>query len=162
MKFLLVGDGILRGRLEARARSAGIQDHFIFTGLVPPERIPEYVGIMDILVHLSLREGLPRALPQALAAARPVAAYDVDGAREVCREGETGFLLRRGDQKGLTERLGLLAGDPALRKQLGENGRRFVMERFGVERMVDQLQKLYLALWRSHSEITSRAVDQIP
>ena len=48
---------------------------------------------MDALVHLSLREGLPRALPQALAAGKPVVAYDCDGAREVCRDGESGFLV---------------------------------------------------------------------
>ncbi len=56
----------------------------MFTGLVPPSAVPSLVGIMDLLVHLSLREGLPRALPQALAAGRPVAAYDADGAKEVC------------------------------------------------------------------------------
>ncbi|MBI3466104.1 MAG: type II secretion system F family protein, partial [Planctomycetes bacterium] len=48
----------------------GLSDHFIFAGLVPPADVPRYVGIMNALVHLSLREGLPRALPQALAAER--------------------------------------------------------------------------------------------
>ena len=84
MKFLLVGDGPWRHRLEHRARSLGLGNHFIFAGLIPPHEVPRYVGIMDALVHLSLREGLPRALPQALAAARPVVAYDCDGAREIC------------------------------------------------------------------------------
>ena len=70
------------------------KSNFIFTGLVPPAEVPRYVGIMDALAHLSLREGLPRALPQALAAAKPVVAYDCDGAGEVCLEDETGFLVR--------------------------------------------------------------------
>ena len=52
---------------------------------------------MDALVHLSLREGLPRALPQALAAGKPVVAYDCDGAQEVCLDNETGFLVPPGD-----------------------------------------------------------------
>ena len=99
-----------------------------------------------MLVHLSLREGLPRALPQALAAGRPVVAYDCDGAREVCLDDETGFLLQPRDWAGLTRTILLLASDPALRARLGERGRLFVRERFGVERMVDELYRLYSRL----------------
>jgi glycosyltransferase involved in cell wall biosynthesis len=101
---------------------------------------------MDLLVHLSLREGLARALPQALAAGRPVIAYDTDGAKEVCLENETGILLRPGDLSGLTERLLRLAQDPALRQRLGYRGQQFVRERFGVQRMVDDLYQLYVRL----------------
>jgi glycosyltransferase involved in cell wall biosynthesis len=146
IKFLLVGDGAWRGRLEHRARSLGLQNHVVFAGLVPPERVPPLVGIMDVLVHLSLREGLARALPQALAAARPVVAYDCGGAKEVCFENETGFLLPPGDLAGLRERLIRLAQDVTLRQRLGLRGRQFVQERFGVERMVDDLYELYLRL----------------
>src|SRR5208282_3662076 len=110
-KFLLVGDGEWRGRFENLARSLGLEKHFIFVGLVPPAEVPRYVGIMDALVHLSLREGLPRALPQALAAAKPVVAYDCDGAREICLENETGFLIQPGDLKNLTEKIIRLAND---------------------------------------------------
>jgi glycosyltransferase involved in cell wall biosynthesis len=143
MKFLLVGDGPWRGRFEGLARSLGLEKQFVFTGLVPPEAVPRLVGIMDLLAHLSLREGLPRALPQALAAGRPVVAYDCDGAREVCIENETGFLVRPGDRSGLSERLLQLARDAALRARLGRRGRQFVQERFSVERMVEDLYQLY-------------------
>jgi glycosyltransferase involved in cell wall biosynthesis len=146
IKFLLVGDGPWRGRLESRACSLGLEKHVVFTGLVAPSDVPPIVGIMDLLVHLSLREGLPRALPQALAAARPVVAYDADGAKEVCLENETGFLVRPGDLPGLTERLFRLAQDRALRQRLGHRGQRFVQERFGAQRMVDDLYQLYLRL----------------
>jgi glycosyltransferase involved in cell wall biosynthesis len=143
VKFLLVGDGLWRARFEDRARSLGLEKHVVFTGLVPPDTVPRLVGIMDILVHLSLREGLPRALPQALAAARPVVAYDADGAKEVCLENETGFLLKPGDLTGLRERLLRLAQDPGLRQRMGLRGQQFVKERFGVQRMVDELYQLY-------------------
>jgi glycosyltransferase involved in cell wall biosynthesis len=146
IRFLLVGDGLWRGRFEERARLLGLEKHVVFTGLVPPDAVPRLVGIMDILVHLSLREGLPRALPQALAAARPVVAYDADGAKEVCLENETGFLLRPGDLAGLRERLLRLAQDPALRQRMGLRGQQLVKERFGVQRMVDDLYQLYLRL----------------
>jgi glycosyltransferase involved in cell wall biosynthesis len=108
--------------------------------------VPHLVGIMDALVHLSLREGLPRALPQALAAARPVVAYDCDGAREVCITNETGFLVTPGDTDELTARIMQLARDPALRERLGRRGQQMVKECFCVERMVDDLYALYLRL----------------
>ena len=146
VKFLLVGDGLWRDRFVQRARSLNLEKHFIFTGLVPPAEIPRLVGIRDFLVHLSRREGLPRALPQALAAARPVVAYDCDGASEVCLENETGFLVSPGDFTALTDRLTRLASDPALRERLGRRGQEFVRERFGVERMVDDLYVVYRKL----------------
>lgn len=146
IKFLLVGDGAWRARFEALAETPELRGHFVFAGLVPPEAVPDYVGCMDVLVHLSRREGLPRALPQALAAGKPVVAFDCDGAGEVCRENETGFLIPVGDRARLEQRLEELAGDPALRHRLGEQGRRFVAERFSVSAMVDALHALYLRL----------------
>lgn len=146
IKFLLVGDGPWRQRLQQRARAAGLQDRFIFTGLVAPADIPQLIGIMDILVHLSRREGLARALPQALAASRPVVAYDCDGANEVCRNDETGYLVVPGDLKTLTGRLTQLAADASLRERLGRNGRQSVRESFAIEKMIDDLYALYSKL----------------
>ncbi len=152
MKFLLVGDGAWRGRFEQMARDLRLQKHFIFTGLVPPSEVPRYVGVMDSLVHLSRREGLPRALPQAMAAAKPVVAFDCDGAREVCLDGETGFLLKPGDLSGLSQSLERLAGDTTLRQRLGQRGQEFVKERFPTERMVEELFALYENLLRERTE----------
>ena len=152
MKFLLVGDGAWRGRFEQMAGDLRLQKHFIFTGLVPPSEVPRYVGVMDALVHLSRREGLPRALPQAMAAAKPVVAFDCDGAREVCLDGETGFLLKPGDLSGLSQSLERLAGDTTLRQRLGQRGQEFVKERFPTERMVEELFALYENLLRERTE----------
>jgi glycosyltransferase involved in cell wall biosynthesis len=146
LKFLWVGDGAWRPRLEARMVAMGLRDRFVLAGLVPPEAVPRYVALMDLLVHLSRREGLPRALPQALAAGRPVVAYDCDGAGEVCRDNETGFLVAPGDRVALADRVLRLAENPGLRQRLGECGRAFVRQRFPVDRMVDELAVLYLQL----------------
>jgi glycosyltransferase involved in cell wall biosynthesis len=146
IKFLLVGDGEYRARFENLARSLKLERHFIFTGLVPPNEVPPLVGIMDALAHLSLREGLPRALPQALAAAKPVVAYDCDGAREICLDGQTGFLIQPGDLKNLTEKIIRLANDSALRQEFGRAGQNFVRENFAVEKMVDAIYNLCLKL----------------
>jgi glycosyltransferase involved in cell wall biosynthesis len=146
IKFLLIGDGEWRQKFEQQVEKIGLRRHFAFTGLVPPAEVPRYVGIMDALVHLSLREGLPRALPQALAAAKPVIAYDCDGAREVCLDGQTGFLIQPGDLKKLTKKIIQLANDSSLREKLGQTGTNFVRENFAVEKMVDGIHNLYLKL----------------
>lgn len=146
IKFLLVGGGEWRGRLEALAKSRGVERQFVFAGLTPPGEVPKLVGIMDALVHLSLREGLPRALPQALAAEKPVVAYDCDGAREICFDGETGFLIQPGDLAALKDRLLRLAADASLRKQFGQAGSKFARENFGVEKMVESIYALYRKL----------------
>ena len=125
-----------------------LETQFVFAGLVSPAAIPQFFGIMDLAVHLSRREGLPRALPQALAAGRPVIAYDCDGTPEVCRDGETGFLVRAGDRTALRQRVRQLLLDAELRKTLGQNGRELVKKNFSVERMVSELNQLYLRLDR--------------
>ncbi len=149
-RLLLVGDGALRSEIEAQARAPELAGKVVFTGLVPPGEVPRYVGIMDCLAHLSSREALSRALPQALAAGKPVVAYDFDGADEVCLENETGFLVRTGDVATVAQRLRQLAGDGALRERLGRRGRQFVCENFPVEKMVDTIHGLYLKLAAEH------------
>ncbi len=143
VRFLLVGDGIFRDRLERQIAAAGLSAHFQFTGLVPPERIPELIAAMDIVVHASLREGLARVLPQALISGKPVVSYDVDGAREVAIDGETGFLVPPRDIDGLSSALRRLAADPAMRSRMGEEGRRRFTDVFRHERMTEQLRTLY-------------------
>jgi len=147
-KILLVGDGPLRDELTERLQRAGLGERVRFAGLVHPEEIAKYVGVMDALVHLSYREGLPRALPQALAAARPVVAYDCDGAGEVCLNGETGFLVPPGNVNLAVERLAELGASPTLRETLGRRGQTFIRERFPVTIMVDALHELYRQLWK--------------
>jgi glycosyltransferase involved in cell wall biosynthesis len=143
VRFLLVGDGILRSRFEQEIAAAGMTDHFRFTGLVAPERIPSLIGAMDVLVHTSLREGLARALPQGLISGKPVVSYDIDGAKEVVIPDVTGYLIppRRTDLLG--QALSRLARDATLRARLGGEGSRRFTERFRHEFMTAEIRKLY-------------------
>lgn len=141
--FLFVGDGVLRGELESAIRVRGLQAHFCFAGLVAPQRIPEYLGAMDILVHTSLREGLARALPQALISGVPVVSFDVDGAREVVLSGQTGFLLPPKDVAGVGRGLRELVLDEGLRKKCGQTGREMFTERFRHQKMTADLRQIY-------------------
>ena len=142
-KFLLVGGGPWEERFRGRARQMGLEKQFVFAGLVPPREVPALVGVMDMLVHLSVREGLPRALPQAMAAGKPVVAVACDGAGEVCLPGRTGFLLNPGDQPGLVRAVAELAADRGLRERLGRAGQALVREEFPVRRMVDNIFTVY-------------------
>ncbi|QDT15449.1 glycosyltransferase family 4 protein [Alienimonas californiensis] len=142
LRYLLIGDGPLREGLERRIAAAGLTDRFVFTGLVPTDRIPELLHASDLVVHASLREGLPRVLPQGLIAGKPVVAFDADGAKEVCLTGETGFLIPPRDVPALAEALAALAADPALRERLGAEGRRRFTDPFRHTTMVRQIRAL--------------------
>ena len=145
-RLLFVGDGLLRGEIENQVRALGLNGKVIFTGLVKPSEVARYDGIMDCLAHLSYREALSRALPQALAAGKPVIAYDFDGADEICLENETGFLIRTGDLETAAQKLLQLARDAALRKKFGERGQQFVKRNFSVEKMVADQYSVYQKL----------------
>jgi glycosyltransferase involved in cell wall biosynthesis len=142
VRFVWIGDGILRDRLIADLDRLGVRHAFILTGLVPPERIPELLAGVDAVIHPSLREGLARVLPQALLVGRPVISYDIDGAREVVLP-ETGVLLKPRDLPGLTAATLQLAGDPAARAAMGREGRRLFANQFRHETMTNRLRSLY-------------------
>ncbi len=143
VRFLLVGEGILRESLTKQIADLGLQDYFVFSGLVPPSEVPAMIGAMDALVHTSYREGLARALPQALIAGRPVVSYDVDGAREVAISGETGFLVDPGDTEGLAAALSQLAGDATSRVRMGREGQRRFTDQFRHQTMTRLIRRLY-------------------
>ncbi|MGB7325550.1 MAG: glycosyltransferase family 4 protein [Rubripirellula sp.] len=143
VRFLLVGDGILRPSLEKRIDELGLSHHFVFTGLVPPAEVPSLIGAMDVLVHTSYREGLARALPQALIAGKPIVSYDVDGAREVTIDNQTGFLIPAQDTGRLAHSLVQLAGDEPMRLRMGREGQSRFTDQFRHQTMTKEIRHLY-------------------
>ncbi|MCP5109415.1 MAG: glycosyltransferase family 4 protein [bacterium] len=143
LRFLLIGDGGLRARLEARIHKLGLRAHFRFAGLVPPGDMAGVIGTLDLLVHTSLREGLARCLPQALLAAKPVVSYDVDGAAEVIVHEDTGLLIRPRDVASLRAAIRRLVNDPQFRGRLGRQGRRHCATRFDHRFMTNRVRELY-------------------
>lgn len=146
VRFLLVGDGNLRGELEAEIARLGLQQHFVFAGLVPPADVCRYTALMDVLVHLSLREGLPRTVVQGLASGVPAIGFPLDGTPEVILDGETGLLCPTGDAVAVGEAVNALLGDSERRRAMGEAGRQLVLERFSWHRMGDVLEAEYRRL----------------
>lgn len=154
VRFLFIGDGILQSALQQQIARLGLTPYFLFTGLVPPQRVPELLGASDIVVHASLREGLARVLPQGLIAGKPVVSYDIDGAREVVIPGATGCLLNPRDIPALVSALLELAGDPSLRDRLGSEGRRRFTDQFRTQTMTRRLREIYHEVLRQRNPPT--------
>ncbi len=150
LRFLFVGDGLLKEELQQRIARAGLSSYFAFTGLVPPERVPELIHAMDIVVHTSLREGLARVLPQGLIAGKPVISYDIDGAREVVIPEQTGYLLPPRDIDGLVHAILSLASEPARRARDGEAGRALCDSRVRHQFMTQRLREIYTEVIAQH------------
>lgn len=143
MKLLWVGDGWWRERLENRISEMCIEKQVVFAGLVQPETIADYIGAMDVLVHPSYREGLPRTVVQAMLGGKPVIATNVDGTREVCIPERTGYLIEVGDHVALRNAVLELQASPNKRATLGAAGRSLCKKQFAANKMVQDLDKLY-------------------
>ncbi len=156
LRFLWVGDGLLRPAVRSADRADGLTDRFILTGLVPPGQIPELANAMDILVHPSRREGLARACRRGSSAGCRCVTYDIDGAKEGLIDGVSGFLLPAFDREKLGDSLARLLDDAPLRARMGEAGRAFALGRFDDRVMVSALEAVYRQA--GASRITSEAV----
>jgi glycosyltransferase involved in cell wall biosynthesis len=152
--LLLVGDGDDRERLEQRAHDLGLARSCLFLGY--QEDVAPWYAICDTVVLTSASEGTPVTIIEALAAGRPVVATKVGGVPDVVDEGETGFLVRPHDTHALAERLEILAGDPVRRRAMGELGRARMLERYSVERLVDDVDALYRELLATTSATSRR------
>jgi len=141
--FLLVGGGVLEGKLKEKAEMLGITKQIVFTGLVSTQEIPVYLRVMDMVVHVSLREGLPRVIPQAFLSERPVVAFDVDGARDIITDRENGFLVEPKHVDLLADRILKLVRSKKLRLDFSNAGKAFAMKNFSKEKMVAEIEKVY-------------------
>lgn len=141
--FLFVGDGPMYDELTGKLREKNILSNFHFAGLVPPAEVAAYIAQADMLWHLSLHEGLPRAVVQALAVGIPAVGFALDGTPEVIINGQTGFLTAAEDVDAVAEYAVKLLDDPELCRTLGENGKKRVLEQFDWRRMSDILEHEY-------------------
>lgn len=141
--FLLVGDGQLRSAVERAVADRGLQRRFSLTGW--RRDIPRVLGATDVLVLTSRWEGLPRVLPQAMAAGVPAVVTSVDGAPEAIHDGVNGYVLPPGDIPAMAEQVCTLLRSPERARAMGAAGRAMVQE-FDAATMVRQQELLYQRL----------------
>ncbi len=145
VKFLIVGDGPLRKRLEEQAKELNIHSSVIFTG--KRKDIPEILSLLDVFVLPShTREGLGIAIIEAMAAERPVVATDIGGIPEVVDDGETGVLVPPEDTEALSKAIITLLQDPPRAKTMGEKGRTRIKEMFTTTKMLSEIEHVYQSL----------------
>lgn len=146
-RLVCVGEGSLRGALEARTRELGIEGAVRFAGY--PKDIVDWLALADFTVLPSFFEGLPLAAIESLAAGRPMVATAVDGTPEVILDGETGLLVPPGDPPALAAAICRMIGEPAMRTSMAEKGRRLVLAEFSHRNLLQAHQDLYLEAWES-------------
>jgi glycosyltransferase involved in cell wall biosynthesis len=140
-RFLIVGDGPLRGELEAEAGRLGIAEAVVFAGLQSP--VAPFLAACDVVMISSEFEGLPLALLEAMAAERAVVATRVGGIPEVVEDGVSGVLVPFGDPAALAAAAAALLAEPERRRRLGAAARRRVEAEFAVARMARELESIY-------------------
>ena len=150
VRFLWVGDGVLREEYEARIRDLGLSEHFVLTGLVPPGEVPELLHAADIVAHPSQWEGLARVLPQGLIAGKPCVTYDVGGASEVVLDGETGHVVPLNDSAALADAVIRLSKSPEQRERMGQAGRDLCRDLFDHVQMTRRIREVYARVRATH------------
>jgi glycosyltransferase involved in cell wall biosynthesis len=141
IKFVLVGDGVLRRRIEKLIAVLGLEDDVILTGW--RRDMPPLLAGMDIVVLTSLWEGLPISILEAMAGSLPVVATHTGGIGEVVIEGNTGFLVKPRDMPDMCEKVLMLLNDEDLRKRVGSHARESLGDTYTTECMVKKHQELY-------------------
>lgn len=140
-RLLVVGDGSLRPRLEARARELDVAGSVIFAGFRGD--MPRVLDAIDVLALPSLYEGMPLTAIEASAMGRPVVATAVDGTPEVIREARTGRLVAPADPLALSRAIRGVLRDPLGAQRMGRAGRDFVLDRFDLDRQVANTARVY-------------------
>ncbi len=138
--LVVVGEGALRDGLVAECARLGLRNHVRFLGA--RSDIPSILAGIDIFVLSSVTEGLSNAILEAMAAARPVVATRVGGNPELVEEGENGYLAPARDHMALAWSIEKLVDNARLRERMGLAGRRRVVARYSVERMVGCYESL--------------------
>lgn len=142
-RLLLVGDGPERAKLERQARDLGIADRVEFAGEAAHDQVHSYLARMDVFVQPSLTESFGVSALEASATALPVVASDVEGGREIVRDGETGILVPPGESESLAHALLRLLDQPDLRAAMGTAGRHFVEQRYNWPENAARMEALY-------------------
>ncbi|MFM7374802.1 MAG: glycosyltransferase family 4 protein, partial [Chthoniobacterales bacterium] len=135
-----IGDGPLRGELEAALRKAGVADRCHFVGWVDGHAVQKHLGDSDVLLLPSLSEGLPVAAIEAVSRGLAIAGSDIPGLRDVVIDGENGWLLPS-DATAWASVLDAAAANPQdLARRKAESLR--IAGRFDLTKITDQYERV--------------------
>jgi len=139
--LVLVGDGPKENQIKGQAKKNDFSDRIQFLGLRTD--VGKLLSQANIFVLITNWEGFPRSILEAMRAGLPVIASNVGGVSEAVQEGETGYLVPKGNAEVLAERISRLISSPEERSQMGRAGRMRFQDNFLFERMAEQTFQLY-------------------
>lgn len=132
-------------RIHHTIRDLGLEDSVRLHGLAGSERVRDGLQAADVLLHISLSDGMPTVVVEAMACGLPVVASAVGGTPEAVRDGIDGIVVPPRDPRSAAAALARLWERPELREQMGRAGRERVCSEFTLERLLDGFEDLYAA-----------------
>ena len=130
--------------LNAYIDKEDLNSQITFAGQITIEELRDFYAASDVIILPSFSEGLGRVLLEAQAMKKPVIAYNTGGIPEAMLNGQTGYIVRKGDYRDLAARLkGLLLND-AVRNQMGESAREFILGRFNYAELTKRHEEFYV------------------
>jgi L-malate glycosyltransferase len=158
VRFLVVGDGAIKGELQEYANGLGLSNRVVFTGFRTD--IPSLLAETTLSVLPSLSEGLSNTLLESMAAGVPVVATRVGGNTEIVEDGVSGYLVPLKDPGALAKAMETVLQDPALAERMGKAGQQRTAELFGMERSIREVERLYMTLAGTVDEYFAEAPAQ--
>lgn len=142
VKLVLVGDGVERSRLEELAKRLDLNGCIQFAGQVPQERIPQVMHQADIFSLLSLSEGFPVVLLEAMAAGLPIVATNVGGIPDIVEEEVNGYLVNVRSPEEISEKILFLLQNNEIWEEISATNREKA-ELFTWYKVADTVEKIY-------------------
>jgi len=153
IKFVIIGDGERAGDLKKYVQEKGLKDDVIFTGW--KKDLASVYADLDVVALTSQNEGTPVSLIEAMACAKPVVSTDVGGVSDVITHGENGFLVGSGDVESFSDKVADLLMDREKRALFGTRGRDAVKVRYSKDRLVNDIDALYVNCLKKHKEVNA-------
>lgn len=140
--LILVGDGPMREALTEQTRRLGCQDSTCFAGSVAPLEIPRWLQMADVFALVSLNEGFPCALVEAMSAGLASVVSDIPANRQLVQPENHGLLSPPGDASAIAAALIRVLDDHELRSRMGAAARRSVKQQYATERVLERYETL--------------------
>jgi glycosyltransferase involved in cell wall biosynthesis len=145
IKFLIGGDGLLRGEIEKELKNSGLSDKVVLAGWIPHDKLPQYLNNIKLLVIPSYGEIGPHMVFEAMACGTPVLGTPVGVMRDVIKDGETGFILEDNSPECITRNIFRALNNPNL-AQIARSARSLIEREYTYEAAVERYRKVLESL----------------
>ncbi len=145
--FVMAREGAGRKETEEMVSSLGIQDSFAFIGNIPADLIPAHLASSDVYVSTSLSDsGIAASTAEAMSSGAAVVSTEVGDIRIWIKDGVNGFVVPKSDPEALASRISELLGNDELRRSVGAEARKTVLERQDYNKEMGKVESLYTRL----------------